>query len=316
MARALLEAVRACDSGAVRRLVKEGADVNGMWRGYRPLHCLIQEDAHGESAPPTRAREKMLAWLLEHGADPELPAAWPPARAVIVAAFAGRPEYVKPLLRKGDAFAAAALGDARAVRAMLRRRPGFARERDTGGLTALQCAAGSRMPGATTDVARMLLDAGAEVQANTKSWSHEIDATYLSASSKNEDLFALLLESGADATEALTSALWNGTEAQAEIALQRGAAADRAVADGQPLLNNLIRWGQFRKALWLLARCASPNIADARGWTALHQAASRGNEKMVRALLEAGADRTARDKDGCVPRDRTAREPILKLLAR
>ena len=64
----------------------------------------------------------------------------------------------------------------------------------------------------------------------------------------------LLLERGAAATEALVPAVWNGREDFANLALAHGADPDRAVAGGQPLLNNLIRWGQLRQALWLLAR--------------------------------------------------------------
>lgn len=62
-------------------------------------------------------------------------------------------------------------------------------------------------------------------------------------------------------------------------------------------------WGQFKQALWLLDRGASPNIPDERGWTAVHQAASRGNEKMLKALLDAGGDSNRRDDVGNTPVD-------------
>src|SRR6185369_7116989 len=111
-------------------------------------------------------------------------------------------------------------------------------------------------------------------------------------------LFNLLLERGADATGALAHAVWASAFDLAESAIAHGAAIDLAVAEGQPLLNNLIRWGQFTPALWLLERKASPNVPDARGWTAVHQAASRGNERMLRAVLDAGGDRTMRNLEG------------------
>ena len=301
---------------ALKLLVKHGADLNAVWRGYRPLHSLIQEEAHGGVQGPTAERLRCLEWMLERGADPEQPGAWPPARAVITAAFSGQPEYVKRLRRKDDAFAAAALADRKLVEATLRKRPDFARERDAGGVTALQCAAGSRMPGPLADIAELLIEAGAEVRARTKSWKHDIDAVYLAASANNVPVFELLLDRGADATGALTPALWNGTDKLASTALAHGAVPDRAVADGQPLLNNLIRWGRFREAFWLLEHGASPNISDERGWTAVHQAASRGNERMLRALLDAGGDVDRRDNEGCVPRDRATREKILDMLAR
>jgi ankyrin repeat protein len=37
------------------------------------------------------------------------------------------------------------------------------------------------------------------------------------------------------------------------------------------------------------------------GWTAVHQAASRGNERMLRAVLEAGGDERRPDKRGATP---------------
>ena len=98
------------------------------------------------------------------------------------------------------------------------------------------------------------------------------------------------------------------TEEFAEAAMAHGANPDRAVADGRPLLNDLIRWGQFRQALWLLGRGASPNIADEKGWTAMHQAASRGNAKMMRALIDAGGDLSRRDAQGNLPRDVATKE--------
>jgi ankyrin repeat protein len=303
---------------ALALLKKSGADLNAIWRGYRPLHSLIQERPHAD-AKPTPERLACLEWLLANGADPELTGAWPPARAVIVAAFLGEPEFVKRLFKGGakrNGFVYAALGDHKQFEKALKSNPGLAHDRDVGGLTALQCAAGSKMPKANAfEIARMLLDAGADLRVKTKSWSHQVDATHFAVSSKNRPIFELLLDRGADATEALTPALWGSKLELAQIAMDRGGDPDRAMADGQPLLNNLIRWGQFRQAMWLLERGASPNIADARGWTAMHQAASRGNEKMMRALIEAGGDLTRRDGDDKLPRDIATREKISQMLS-
>ena len=321
--RAIVEAGRWASVKAIELLHRSGADLNASWRGYRPLHALLQEDPHASSGKPSAERLACLGWLLEHGADPEQLGAWPPARAIIIAAFVGEPEYVKRLRKAGarmDGFAGAALGDRRLVEKTLRTRPEFARQRDgSGGLTALQCAAGSRLPGAAlVGIARLLLDAGAEVGARTESWGHAVDAVYLAASAKNKALFQLLLERGADATEALSPALWNANEDLAEMAMAHGADPDRAVAEGKPLLNHLICWGQIRQALWLLARGASPNICDERGWTAAHQAASRGNERMMRTVIEGGGDLGRRDKEGRTPLDiaqSMRREKLIKVMS-
>ena len=65
----------------------------------------------------------------------------------------------------------------------------------------------------------------------------------------------------------------------------------------------LVRWGQVRAALWLLRRGADPNLPDGRGWTAVHQAASRGNGRMLKALLDAGGDPLRQDRFGMTPND-------------
>src|SRR4029453_14752485 len=66
----------------LERLVDPGADLNPTYRNYRGRHGLIQEDPRrGGSSTPRRIA--CLKWLLKHGADPELTAAWPAARALV-----------------------------------------------------------------------------------------------------------------------------------------------------------------------------------------------------------------------------------------
>jgi ankyrin repeat protein len=212
--------------------------------------------------------------------------------------------YVETLRAGGavvDGFVAAAMGDVDQVRRTLDADATFARARDATGLTALHCATASRM--IRIDVARLLLDRGAEVHATVRSWDHDVDAPYFAVSSGQLDVFELLLDRGADPTAALPAGAWKADPAFADAALRRGADPDKATSGGRPLLNDLVRWGQVTQALWLLGRGASPNVADPQGWTALHQAASRGNERMLRAVLDAGGDKRARDRGGMVPRD-------------
>jgi ankyrin repeat protein len=235
-----------------------------------------------------------------------------------VAAFVGSPEYVA-VLRKGgakmDGFAAAALGDVKGVEKALAAHSDFATARDHGVLMALHCAAGSRMPkAATLEVARLLIDAGAEVGARAKSWNHEVDSAYFAAGTKNLAIFELLLDHGADPTEALSNAVWGKAYELAEAALAHGGLIDGATANGKPLLNDLIRWGQIPQMTWLLERKASPNIADERGWTAVHQAASRGNVRVLQAVLDAGGDLRQRDREGNLPRDIAQSDKIADML--
>jgi len=326
---AICEAARLGFAKAVELLFKKGADLNASWRNYRPLHSLIQEKPHAAGSNAVDERVVLLKWMLERGADPELLGGWPATRAIITAAIVGEPAYVETLRRGGavvDAFVAAAVGDLTKIEKALAQEPPFSNAIDPSGLTALHCAAGSRL-GATNKeiqerlaaIARLLLDRGANVNALVRSWGHDVDAVYFAVASGQREVFALLLERGADPTRALTPAVWSKDFEMAEIALRRGAKLDLAVDEGKPLLNHLIRWGQFKQAQWMLDRGASPDNADEQGWTATHQAASRGNEKMLQAVLKSGGDPELQDRDGNTPLDialARGRPKIISLLSK
>jgi ankyrin repeat protein len=293
--RAMIDAARMAWKPGLVRLKKYGGDLNASYRNYRPLHALIQEHPH-KGGSSTAKRTACLAWMLANGADPDLTGAWPSMRALIVAAFTGEAAYVNVVREAGartDIFTAAALGNASKVETYLKQQPELATARDTGGMTALHCAAGSRMGRADrrtakglTDAVRALLDAGANPNEHVRSWAHAVDVMYFAIGAGQRDTIVLLLDRGADATAALPSAVWRQDYDTAELLLARGADVDRAIHEGRPLLNNLIRWGQFKPAMWLLDKGASATIADERGWTAVDQARSRGNERMLRAVVE------------------------------
>ncbi|MBL8177575.1 MAG: ankyrin repeat domain-containing protein [Bryobacterales bacterium] len=306
--RPVVEAGRLAWKQALAELLKHGADLNSIWRGYRALHALLQEEPHADGKPPLPAQARLdcLDWLLANGADPELAGAWPPARALLIAAFTGIEPFVQRLKDGGarvNFHAHCALGDLRKAKAALKADGASAQARDDGGLTALQCCAASRMPCRDTlrKIAALLLDAGADPNAVTKGWSHQLNATYFAAASGHLQMFELLLERGADPTLALPSAAWRKEMDFAEAALRHGADLNQRFDQERPILNELIRWGQVQQALWMLEKGADPNIPDEKGWTAVHQAASRGNERMWKAVLEAGGDLKRKDNLGLTP---------------
>jgi ankyrin repeat protein len=314
----LVTAGRSACIEALELCLGHGADLNASWRGYRPLHALIQEKPHADAIDAAAEQLRCLDWMLEHGADPEQLGAWPPSRAVLVAAFTGLAEVVDRLLTAGarrDAFVDCALADTARLARELRRNPGLPGLRDAGGLTALQCCSGSRLGRGNrklqrrlVQVATLLLDAGANPGARTRSWSDKVEATYFAISAGNTDILELLLARGANPTTALASAAWQSDDRFCEVCLHYGADLNGATDGSRPLLNEMIRWGQFRRAMWLLERGADPDLPDERGWTAVHQAASRGNRRMFRALEEAGGDLSRKDRDGCRPVDVAKRE--------
>lgn len=309
-------AAQAARLDALEVLLEHGADPNAVWRGYRPLHALIQERPHGETEP-SKDRVRCVKWLVKHGADPELHGAWPAARAILVAAFMGSEPFVDALVQGGarvDVFVSAATGDLAAVRRALKKDPRIAKSRDGEGLTLLQCAAGSRMPSKNLlAIAKLLLEAGADPRATARSWNHDIDAAYLAIGAHNADMLEILLSRGADPTEALTSAAWTDAPGLGPIALRHGGDPNRATSGGKPLLNDLVRWGQMGAALWVLVNGANPNRADAEGWTALHQAASRGNARMIRAIVDAGGDPDRKDKLGRTAADVARGKAVIKI---
>jgi len=303
--RVIVEAGRLGLQPVLAALVRAGADINAVYRGYGAIHALIQEEAPEAGSPAPKARLACLEWMLANGANAELPGAFPPARALLVAAFAGIKEYCDALVDAGcirDGFTAAAMGDLRAIVRRIKQDPSFAKTRDVGGLTALQCCAASRVAPANKlrDIGRLLLDHGADPNAKTKSYGCEVDAIHFAAT-KTNGVFELLLNRGADPNSGLTASVWNKRYDLAVIATAHGAKPDLCFYEGKPLLNQLIRWGQIEQALWLLDRGASPNISDDRGWTAVHQAASRGNEKILRAVLASGGDIKKKTMDGETP---------------
>ena len=321
----IVEAGRLGWKEALDVLLQNGADPNAVFRGYRPLHSLIQEAPHkGHDAAPA-LRVACLKWLLSKSADPEQLGGWPAARAIITAAFVGQQPYVDALIEAGavvDGFVAAALGDIHRVEKCLSKDVSFAKARDNAGLTALHCCAGSRLGAknkrkkdALVAIATLLLDHAADAKASVRSWSHDVDVVYFAVSSGQLELFELLLERGADATNALPATLWRDGFEFAELALRKDAKLDLAMDNGKPLLNELIRWGRIKPVLWLLDHGASPDRADAQGWTAMHQAASRGNQRMMEAVLQAGGDATRKDDQGNTPLQIAVQKKRAKLVS-
>lgn len=171
-----------------------------------------------------------------------------------------------------------------------------------GGDTALMIAAGARADG----LVRALIERDADVNASN----------------------------GRGGT-ALMYAAAAGDEETVAILLRHGAAIDARAANGWTALTLAVARGFERVVADLLAQGADPNVADIYGWTplmraidldrpgvvrvllasprtrldvrndsghtALHYAAARGAARLVRFLIERGADVGVRDRGGRTP---------------
>lgn len=314
-AQLVVDCARCFNQKALDLLLDHGADIDSMNRGYGVLHAAIQEEAHGANTLDESKRLPFIRHVLDHGASTDLRGGWPAMRPIELAAVSRQRDVIDLLIQRGveiDEFAAATLGDGKRVKRALAKDAEFAKTRDAGGLTALHHVAASRLHDdkktakALLAIAGELLDADADIAARAKSWLHEIDPIYLAISAHHFALAKLLLERGADASSGLVTAMWNTGDdfvRFGELCFECGADPNAVRYEKKPLLNDMVRWGRFQQALWLLDRGSDPNLTDERGWTAVHQAASRRNKRVLDALIAKGGRVDAKAKDGTRPID-------------
>lgn len=163
---------------------------------------------------------------------------------------------------------------------------------DRDGFSALMRAAAS--PAASVAAIGFLLERGADVRQAGK--RHEPPALIHAVRAGNIEKAAMLLDAGADITEALAYAVssWRADLPMIEFLLARG--ADIATVNhtdvGPSALLSASRNGHFEVVRVLLAAGADPRPL---AWTPLMQAIAWGSLADVQAQLSAGADLTARD---------------------
>jgi ankyrin repeat protein len=276
----------------VKILVKHGADANAISTAEhnRPLHRAIEQ-----------GHDDVVDVLLSSGADIDARGTWLKITPLAKAAFEGRPPIVDMLVKRGakvDRFAAAAIGRfGKAINGV-----------DDNSLTTLHYCAGSALGRAELlKIAERLIATGADPCARAPGFTHNVTPIKLAV--RNPRVAEFLMNHGADPNDVFRDVLLTGCNFPfAESLLARGADLNPVLWDDETLLHVAIHWGRIASAEWLLEKGANPNTARAKNlWTPLHQAASRGNARIVSALLEHGASPRSRDRDGKTPFD-VARE--------
>jgi ankyrin len=277
----LIDAARNADREALRTLLQQGAnasaaDADGStalhWASYRDdvdaAGLLIRAGAKVNAANDLGATPlwiaslngsaAMVQRLLEAGANPNA-ALLAGETPVMVAARSGSPVIVEQLLAKG------ATVNAHGAR----------------GQTALMWAVAQKH----ADVVKVLLAHGANIHARSNAWSE-----VMAVSPHGHPDYNRAIPHGGDT--AFMFAARAGDLDSATLLVAAGANVNDADAWGVSATAMAAHAGHGALVEFLLEHGADPNAAAA-GFTALHAAIMRRDEKMVGALLAHGADANA-----------------------
>ena len=277
----VLEAARNGDKDTLRTLLQKKSDVNATdpdgstalhWASHRndieSADLLIRAGAKVNAAtdlgvtPLWQAAENgsaaMVKKLLDAGANPNL-ALLAGETPVMVAARSGYPEVVEQLLAKGA----------------------NANAHGTRGQTALMWAVSQQHP----DVVKVLLAHRADIQARSETWT-DVQAVpphgYLP--------YNVAVPHGSET--ALMFGARVGDLASAKLLVSAGANVNDKDAWGVSATTLAAHSGFTDVVLFLLDKGADANVSGP-GFTALHEAIMRRDEKMVTALLDHGGDANA-----------------------
>lgn len=300
---ALRAAAESHQEAAVRLLLDRGAETNTRRLYYNMLVAAVSGDNGGS--------ENIVRLLLDRGADINAGDGFS-GNALQNAVSSGNEDLLRLLLDKGaDVNACRQYGgsshytlpfrnplyraikdrkDIALVKLLIDKRADvnlrYTNNYDNKSYSAIAAAASV----GSEDIVRLLLDRGANVNADCDYWGNTLRAA---AFSGNESIVRLVLEKGAednansDIDSFLQSAVKGGNINIVKLALDRGANVNERPVEGISALHNatFVRGGNED-----IVRLLLDKGAEIHGYGLIHAAVRCGNENIVRLLLDRGAD--------------------------
>src|SRR5688572_1336842 len=278
----LIQATKSRDVAAVRALVQQRADVNAsQGDGSTALHWAARADDLTIADILIRAGAR-TGVSNDLGATPLHLACINRSGAMVDRLLRGGADSNAAMLNGETVLMTCARsGSAQAVKALL---VGGARPNEkelAHQQTALMWAAAQRHG----DVVRLLIEAGAELAARSKTYP-QIVAPFDTQRAGREELNYTVLAGG---MTPLFFAARSGDVESASLLLDAGADANDRLPDGTSALVFAAYCGSTDVGTLLLDKGADPNDAGI-GYTALHAAILKSDVRLVRALLARGAD--------------------------
>ena len=289
----------------VKMFITAGAGVDVAHAGTTPLQFAAKN-----------GNESIVKCLLSHGAEVNSDAAEDSFKPLMHAANKGYTTVAQLLMqyevnfRQSNAEGQTALhlaaqnGHQDTTKLLLERAPDLAAT-DQLGRTALHLASLN----GHAEIVKTLVQSGPNSGIDTQD---DGDETPLSLASKKGHLSAVevLLECGArvnstgrDHHTPVHGAAVNGHEGTAEMILKRGSELKTQFADIVEVLQEAARRG-FLQACKLCLQIADDEILDTRSkeqWTALHEAAQNGHDKIVTLLLDNRYNMESEIEEGMTP---------------